>query len=96
MDNKHRNFAWILTLLIFSAAVVTGCSDSGGEGSGAGGGRPLKQYRIIGDSGIFRVEVQKGSDPWRTLAVKLSSRKECREVIEQNFSRSGDEDRPAK
>lgn len=45
-----------------------------------------KEYMIVGNSGIFKVEVREAGSNWQLLAKGLKSRQECDEIIDRNFT----------
>jgi hypothetical protein len=45
-----------------------------------------REYRILGDSGTFRIEVRPIRGQWRPLAETVTSRKECEEIISRDFA----------
>jgi hypothetical protein len=59
-------------------------SDS--EPSGAAAKIPQKEYLITGNTGIFKVKVRESGRNWQLLTEGLKSRKECDEIIDQNFT----------
>lgn len=74
-------------LLFCSVVFFHGCSNDEGDFFGTGGKMPRKEYRIFGDSGIYRVEVRESPENWRLLGEGLRSRKSCNEIIDQDFSK---------
>ena len=89
MNNGKLNLSVIVMLLFCPVLIFCGCSNNEGGFFGTGGKIPRKEYRIIGDSGVYRVEVRKSPENWRLLGGGLKSRKSCKEIIGQDFSNGG-------
>jgi len=89
VDSGKFLFSAILMLLLCLVVFFYGCSDDEGNFFGTGGKMPRKEYRIVGDSGIYRVEVREPLENWQLLGEGLKSRKSCNEIIDQDFSNGG-------
>jgi hypothetical protein len=84
-NGKLIVFAFLM-LLFCAVMVFYGCSDDGADFFGTDGNVPKKEYRIVGDSGTFRVEVRKSQKNWQLLGEGLKSRESCNEIIDQDFT----------
>ena len=89
MNNGKMILSAIVILLFCPVLIFYGCFNDEGGFFGTGGKMPRKEYRIVGDSGVYRVEVRKKPENWRLLAEGLKSRKSCKEIIGQDFTNGG-------
>ena len=87
MDKKKPIFCILFIALACLAAIIliyfTSDSDQPDEDAKIA----RKEYMIVGNSGIFKVEVQEGGRNWQLLAEGLKNREECNEIIDQDFTK---------
>lgn len=86
MDNGKWIFSVFLMLLFCPAVIFCSCSNDEADFFGTNRKTPVKEYRIVGKSGTFRVEVRIAQKNWQLLAEGLKSRKSCDEIIDQDFT----------
>ncbi len=87
MDKKKQIFFILFIALACLAAILliyfTSESDQREEDAKIA----RKEYMIVGNSGIFKVEVREGGSNWQLLAEGLKNRKECDEIIDRDFTK---------
>jgi hypothetical protein len=87
--NKFASSVVIMILLCW-AVIFYSCSET--DFSDANAKMTTREYRIIGDTGTFRIEVRKMRGEWQLLAEGVKSRKECDEIIKKILQQASHDD----